>query len=142
MSYRETVNAIAEEIIKRSLDRNDWYDSASEEVGSNWYVTHYAGADECLDATRNEPDADEVREMMSEDKLGDWRETRSMAAYIAMERDVLERLDEIEDEYFECEDCSCVFHEDERFRDGEDVCADCLNSRAAEPEEEELDEEE
>jgi hypothetical protein len=123
-SYDDCVEDIAREIIERcGLDDSDWHDAIHEDVDSSSWIIYTANHEEVLNNTNNEPDGDEVRSMCADD--ADWRDMRQMAAYMAMERDVAEKCQELVSDYFECDECSEVFHEEKRAEDNEDYCQGC-----------------
>jgi hypothetical protein len=129
--YKEAVESIAREIIKdNGLNDNDWYEAVEEAVGSSWWLTYDANHETILDYTDNEPDNSDVREMLGKNDLGDWRKVREVAARLAMQNDVNAKLRDIEDEYFECEDCGEITEEDDKHdhADGE-LCPVCFKKR-------------
>ena len=95
--YLKTVESIAAECQAEYPDpdtdeRNDYI---HESVDGNQYVIYYSANEIVLKSSVNEPDGAEVREMTTSD--ADWRQMRVVAAFMAMEADVrqaLERLDE------------------------------------------------
>lgn len=112
-NYYGTVESIAREVIENNgLDESDWHDAVHENVDGNYYVIYYHGNEECLEETKNEPDPDDVAELLADGDHGDWRKVRALAAYMAMEADVYEKLREIVNEYFTCDDCAEVFNVD------------------------------
>ena len=94
-NYQQAVDEIAEEARKQYPDPDD--DQRDEYIGESvdgsWWIIYYAGHEEVLQSTDNEPDGAEVREMAPAD--ADWRKMRQIAAYIAMERDVREAFDSL-----------------------------------------------
>jgi hypothetical protein len=95
--YLKTVKSIAEECQTEYPDPDDdaRHDYIHESVDGNQYVIYYSANEVVLETSANEPDGAEVREMTASD--ADWRQMRVVAAFMAMEADVreaLERLDE------------------------------------------------
>lgn len=130
-SYLDDVESYARSIIENEgLNDSNWHDAVHETVDNSSWIIYYGNNEDVLDATSNEPDADDVREMLQKDSYGDWQKVRQIAAFIAMERDLNEKLREIEDEYFECEDCGAVTREDDKHEhaDGE-LCGECYAKR-------------
>ena len=62
----------------------------SETVDGSEYIIYYSANEIVLEASDNEPDGAEVRAMSADD--ADWRTQRTLAAYLAMELDVLEEM--------------------------------------------------
>jgi hypothetical protein len=105
-NYWQDVEDYAREIIDtEGLNEDAWHDYVSETIGGCHWIIMYADNETVLDESRNEPDDDEVREMTE----GGWRSMRQVAAQIAMERDVLEKLKKIKDEYYKCDYCGETF---------------------------------
>ncbi len=128
--YDSTVEAIAREVIENNgLDEGDWHDAVHENVDGNYYVIYYHGNEECLEATKNEPDPSEVAEMLGGDDQGDWRKVRGIAAFLALEADVYEKLREIVDEYFKCDECDGVFSTDHLNEEDGEHCHRCALSQ-------------
>jgi hypothetical protein len=65
----------------------------SESVDGSEYVIYYTANEIVLQASQNEPDGAEVRAMSADD--ADWRTMRTMAAYMAMEADVLAEINRL-----------------------------------------------
>jgi hypothetical protein len=66
------------------------HEYVSESVDGSEYII-YSGANQTvLDATDNEPDGAEIRAMSADN--ADWRTMRTLAAYMAMEADVLAEI--------------------------------------------------
>lgn len=129
--YKDAIDSIAREIIKdKGLNDQDWYEAVEDEVSSSWWLTYDANHETILDNTDNEPDNRDVREMLGRDDLGDWRKVREVAARLAMQNDINSKLREIEDEYFECEDCGEITEENDKHdhTDGA-FCPVCFKKR-------------
>lgn len=97
--YWDTVRAIAEEIHKEYPNprrhHNERADRVHEDVDGSSYVIYYADNEEVLRETHNEPDPRDVRAMSPPD--ADWKQMRTIAAYLAMEADVFEALQELDE---------------------------------------------
>lgn len=92
--YWDTVEVIAEEAMEQYPDdESGRQEFVTESVDGNEYII-YSGANEVvIEATGNEPDGAEVSEMAGPD--ADWRKQRMIAAYMAMEADVMEKLQDL-----------------------------------------------
>lgn len=126
-SYSDDVDDYARHIIEEiGLDEDDWHDAVHETVdGSNWIIYNNRN-EEVLNSSKNEPDDSDVAELLGTEQCGDWRKVRQIAAFIAMERDLREALDDIKDEYFACEECSAVTHEDDKHEHSTgELCPKC-----------------
>jgi hypothetical protein len=92
--YLRTVTAIAEEAIEEYPgDEDTRRDYVSESVDGSEYVIYYSANETVLQASDNEPDGAEVRAMSAKD--ADWRTMRTLAAYLAMEADVLAEVERL-----------------------------------------------
>src|SRR3990167_3065099 len=93
-SYRESVENIAKEAIDEYPDdeegRKEYVNQSVD--GSHWVIYYHAN-EIVLQASSNEPDGDEVREMSKPD--ADWRDMRMLAAFMAMEADVNEEIEKL-----------------------------------------------
>lgn len=95
--YWQTVKSIAEEALQEYPDdENAQGDYVRESVDGSYWIIYYHANEVVLEASHNEPDGDEVRSMS--DPSADWRQMRMLAAYLAMELDVLEALQELREE--------------------------------------------
>lgn len=89
--YREEVKVIAMEAVEAYPDDEDErQQSVTESVDGSCFIMYYSANETVLQASDNEPDGSEVREMCKAD--ADWRELRMVAAYLAMEADVMEEV--------------------------------------------------
>lgn len=89
--YIKTVKAIAQDAISEYPTNEDArHEYVSESVDGSEYVIYYGANQTVLDASDNEPDGAEVRAMS--DDNADWRTMRTLAAYLAMELDVLAEI--------------------------------------------------
>lgn len=94
MGYWETVETIAEEALAEYPDdESSQSEYVSESVDGSSYTIYYSGNEEVLNTSPNEPDGDEVSAMCAPD--ADWRKMRTVAAFMAMEQDVLEKVEEL-----------------------------------------------
>jgi hypothetical protein len=99
--YLRTVTNIAEEAIAEypgtdgnfTLDDEARREYVSESVDGSEFIIYYSANEIVLQASQNEPDGAEVRAMSAED--ADWRTLRTLAAYLAMEADVLAEVDRL-----------------------------------------------
>ena len=101
--YLRTVTAIAEEAIEEypgapndsNDDSNDdeRRDYVSQSVDGSEFVIYYGANETVLEASDNEPDGAEVRAISAND--ADWRTQRTLAAYLAMEADVLAEVERL-----------------------------------------------
>ena len=100
--YLRTVTDIAEEALAEypgpggnlALDDEARREYVSESVDGSEYIIYYSANEIVLRASQNEPDGAEVRAISAKD--ADWRTLRTLAAYLAMEADVLaEKLTEL-----------------------------------------------
>lgn len=97
-TYREDVDEIAEEIFdEHGEDEQNWHTPVHETVDGHTRIIYTAENEEVLRCTNNEPDAAEIASMCGED--ADWQKMRTVAAYMAMERDVFEKLNELKTEH-------------------------------------------
>ena len=69
------------------------HEYVSESVDGSEYVIYYGANQTVLDATDNEPDGAEIRAMSADG--ADWRQMRTLAAYMAMEADVLAEVQRV-----------------------------------------------
>ena len=100
MAYRETVETFAGEALELDEDERQTY--IAQSVGGCHYIIFYGANEEVLQYSSNEPDGDEVSAMCKPD--ADWKDMRMMAAYLAMEADVTEKLTELIEEREEAEE--------------------------------------
>ena len=108
--YLKTVTAIAEEAIAEhpgdtsgpadqvneiwaSVVEDERREYVSETVDGSEYIIYYSANEIVLEASDNEPDGAEVRAMSADD--ADWRTQRTLAAYRAMELDVLAEVERL-----------------------------------------------
>jgi len=93
-NYIETVRTIAQDALNEYPNDDDARrEYVSESVDGSEYVIYYGASQIVLDASQNEPDGAEVRAMSAND--ADWRTMRTLAAYMAMEADVLAEIDRL-----------------------------------------------
>jgi hypothetical protein len=93
-NYIKTVKAIALDAIGEHPNDDDARrEYVSESVDGNEYIIYYGANQTVLDATDNEPDGAEIRAMSAND--AEWRTMRTLAAYMAMETDVLAEIDRL-----------------------------------------------
>lgn len=98
--YWNTVDAIAEEAVEEfpdpERDRDRRMEWVTESVdGSEWII--YENRNQIvLDATDNEPDDDEVNEIAP--RGAGWKKLRQLAAFLAMERDINDKVKELDEE--------------------------------------------
>jgi len=91
LNYRQAVRGIAEEAVNEYPDQYDKrQEYVSDSVDGSEYVIYYGANEIVLAASQNEPDANDVRSMSNND--ADWRTMRALAAYLAMEADVMEEI--------------------------------------------------
>lgn len=129
--YRDDVKAIAQDCIDNYPDPDDdgRHDFIHESVDGSQWVIYYSRNEEVLSISRNEPDGREVQAMAGAD--ADWRQLRTIAAYMAMEADVWEAVRELDEEReaYLCDECG----KDRRKVDGPDCSEDdslCVNCDA------------
>ena len=103
--YYKTVTGIAQEALDEypgvppagatSMDSNEdeRREYVSQTVDGSEYIIYYSANEVVLEATDNEPDSSDVRAMSADD--ADWRTMRTLAAYLAMEADVMEAIGQI-----------------------------------------------
>ena len=76
-------------------DDDERSDFIHQRVDDSSWVIYYGDNEVALDATNNEPDAIDVRGMCKED--ADWRDMRQITVFLAMEADVYEALQELDE---------------------------------------------
>jgi hypothetical protein len=92
--YIKTVKAIAQDAIdEHPSDENARNEYVNESVDGSEYIIYYGANQTVLDATDNEPDGAEIRAMSADG--ADWRQMRTLAAYMAMEADVLAEIERL-----------------------------------------------
>ena len=100
--YIKTVDGIAEDAIKEyPFDIDAEHEGVDEEreqyvresVDGNEYIAYYGANEIALRASQNEPDGEDVSAMSADD--ADWRTMRAIAAYMAMEADVMEQIERL-----------------------------------------------
>jgi hypothetical protein len=96
--YLKAVRDIAAEAIEEYpgdtyLDIDHRSEYVSQSVDGSEYIIYYGAHETVLDASDNEPDGAEVRAMSAND--ADWRTQRTLAAYLAMEADVLAEVERL-----------------------------------------------
>ena len=91
--YWQTVEDIAKEALDEHGDEDEARDYITESVDGSYWVIYYHANEVVLETSKNEPDGDEVAAMAGPD--ADWRKMRMIAAYMAMEIDVMEALDDL-----------------------------------------------
>jgi len=97
--YLKTVTAIAAEAIEEypgapnDSNEDERREYVSQTVDGSEYIIYYSANEVVLEATDNEPDSSDVRAMSADD--ADWRTMRTLAAYLAMEADVMEAIGQI-----------------------------------------------
>ena len=102
MGYWQDVESIAEDAIaEHPDDQDDRQEYVTQSVDGSAYVIYYSENEEVLLQSRNEPDGDEVAAMCGPN--ADWRRMRTVAAFMAMEADVLEKVRELIEEREEAE---------------------------------------
>lgn len=122
-NYWGDIEDYAREIISENgLDEDAWDDAIHDTVDGSSWIIYYSKNETVLEETRNEPDNEDVAEMCN--SKGGWKEMRQTAAHIAMERDLNEKLQEIKDEYFVCDDCEKT-KKIEHQVEGEELCDAC-----------------
>lgn len=122
--YYEAVSLIAEEVIENcGLNKHYWMEEIEKRIDGSYFLDTYPGNEICIKETQNEPDEDEISELIN--PSCDWRKIRSFACYLAMRQDVYDRCLDLQDDYFECEDCGNVFEEEDNKY--ENICFNCLN---------------
>jgi hypothetical protein len=96
--YWNTVEAIAEEAREEYPDPNDEgrHRYIHESVDGSSWIIYTANHETVLRESDNEPDPKEVKAMSAED--ADWQDMRMLAAFLAMEADVWEKLRELDEE--------------------------------------------
>jgi len=96
--YWDSVESIAEEAKSEYPDPRRDHDGRVEWIsesvdGSQWIIYTYKN-EIVINATDNESDGEEVAEMAGPG--ADWRKQRMVAAFMAMERDVWDKLRELD----------------------------------------------
>ena len=91
--YWQSVEAIAKDALDEHEDEDDAREYITESVDGSHWIIYYHANEIVLDATSNEPDGAEVRAMSADD--ADWRQMRMLAAFMAMEIDVMGKLDDL-----------------------------------------------
>jgi hypothetical protein len=96
-TYWQDIKDYAEEIAKEHRDDEDARQEAVHEYvdGSKWII-YNANHEKVLSQTDNYPDSDEVAEM-SNPKKG-WEHMRMVAAFMAMESDLMQAVNEAVEE--------------------------------------------
>ena len=93
-NYIKTVEVIARDAIDEyPKDDDERREYVSESVDGSEYVIYHIANEIVLQASQNEPDRAEVRAMSAKD--AGWRTLRTLAAYLAMEADVLAEIDRL-----------------------------------------------
>ena len=102
-NYAETVKSIAQDAIGLYPDDEDnRHEYVTETVDGSQYIIYYAANETVLEASRNEPDGAEVQAMSGPD--ADWRQMRTVAAYLAMEADVMQEIERLIEEREEADE--------------------------------------
>ena len=98
MGYLQDVDGIAQDVISEYPDPDDdgRQEYIWESVDGSSNITYYSEIEEVLRVSSNEPDGAEVTDMAGPD--ADWRKMQAVAAFMAMEADVWERVRELDDE--------------------------------------------
>ena len=97
--YLKAVRDIAAEAIEEypgapnDSNEDERREYVSQSVGGSEYIIYYSANETVIEATDNEPDGAEVRAMSADD--ADWRTLRTLAAYLAMELDVLAEVERL-----------------------------------------------
>ena len=91
--YWQTVEDIAKEALDEYEDEAEAQQYITETVDGSYWVIYYHANDVVLETSENEPDGSEITAMAGPD--ADWRKMRMVAAYMAMELDVFEALDNL-----------------------------------------------
>ena len=97
--YLKTVTAIAAEAIEEypgapnDSNEDERREYVSQSVDGSEYIIYYSANEIVIEATDNEPDGAEVRALSADD--ADWRTQRTLAAYLAMELDVLQEIERL-----------------------------------------------
>ena len=97
--YYQAVRDIAAEAIEEypgapnDSNEDERREYVSQSVDGSEYIIYYSANEIVIEATDNEPDGDEVRAMSADD--ADWRTLRTLAAYLAMEADVMAEVDRL-----------------------------------------------
>ena len=96
--YYQAVRDIAAEAIEEYpgdtyLIEDERREYVSQSVDGNEYIIYYSANEIVIEATDNEPDGAEVRAMSADD--ADWRTLRTLAAYLAMEADVMAEVEKL-----------------------------------------------
>ena len=96
--YLKTVESIATECQTEypDPDTDERIDYICESVDGNQYVIYYTANEVVLETSVNEPDGAEVQAMVGD--KADWRTMRMIAAYLAMEADVLQALERLDEQ--------------------------------------------
>ena len=96
--YLKAVRDIAAEAIEEYpgdtyLDIDHRSEYVSQSVDGSEYIIYPAANETVIQASDNEPDGAEVRALSGND--ADWRTQRTLAAYLAMELDVLQEIERL-----------------------------------------------
>ena len=97
-TYWESVRSMAEDVKDNCPDPNDDECRSRyihESVDGSGWIIYTSENETVLKETNNEPDPREVRGMTGPD--ADWKEMRTVAAFLAMEADVWEELRELDE---------------------------------------------
>jgi hypothetical protein len=94
--YWHTVKAIAKECKELYPDQDDdeRHDYIHDSVDVSYWIVYRHINEVVLQASGNKPDGKEVQAISK--PAADWREIRQIAAYLAMEADILEALEELD----------------------------------------------
>lgn len=87
------VDAIAEYPFTNGQHSDERQEYVTESVDGSEYVIYYSNNEFVLRASNNEPDGAEVRAMSTDG--ADWQTMRTLAAYLAMEADVMAEVNRI-----------------------------------------------
>ena len=105
MGYWQDVEGIAQDAVDTYPLGDDYDDSRNdyihESVDGSSNIIYYSENEEVLLQTKNEPDGSEVQAMAGAG--ADWRQMRTVAAYLAMEADVHEAVAQLIEERKEAE---------------------------------------
>jgi len=104
--YWDDIETIAKEIREEYpdpiRDHNRRVERVSEDVDGSSWIIYYDQNETVLNETENEPDDSDVAAMAGPDR--GWKDLRMIAAYLAMEGDVWQTLNELDKEAEESEE--------------------------------------
>lgn len=95
--YWEEIEGIAKDALEEHPDDEDEQQTyVAETVDGHGWIIYDGFHEDVLKHTENEPDGSEVKAVSGPDD--DWRKQRALAAFMSMEQDVLQKLEELRGE--------------------------------------------